>query len=439
MASKSARRPQSLISQAQGSLRNAQAANRQRLRDNGFLDASTEAGYPQANQRRIDSNSADGSSSLASSSRRIGGESSGVSQAAASSLPRLKSPRSSFSSTAGSLPPRSPSVTSASALSASARSGGFPPRSPSVRSTSSRSGNVSPRRSPAPSVQDAEEEDLDDDEFDQQLLELEELSQHLAHYGDSSRGLEMRPTTGGTSASDSTTAPASSRATLDATACQEQDLDWNGDVDPLRSLIGAPLAHYEISRMRLPHGCRIETSHGSFAQFFLSMDVTEGPYTPATLVFWIKIFAEYPQANNFSVRCTKHIFHPCVDSSTGAVDVRTEGETRLPSLIEALIQLVKRPPTSPALNDDAAALLERDPDEFRRKVRLTLNGGEHGGVTYDRVINLTKATPDKKASRGSMSEQTQIDLMKLEVLKEEYKSQASAFIQQNKELIEDLS
>eukprot|EP00930_Biecheleria_cincta_P047074 TRINITY_DN32567_c0_g1_i1.p1 TRINITY_DN32567_c0_g1~~TRINITY_DN32567_c0_g1_i1.p1 ORF type:complete len:447 (+),score=50.38 TRINITY_DN32567_c0_g1_i1:30-1343(+) len=437
MASKSARRPQSLISQAQGNLRNVQAANRQRLRDSGILDAPAEAGYPRTNQRRIDSNSADGSSSVVSSSRRVGGEYPGVAQAS-SSLPRLKSPRSSFSSTAGSLPPRSPSVTSASALSASARSGGIPPRSPSVRSTSSRSGNVSPRRSPAASVRDAEE-DFDDDEFDRQLLELEELSEHLARYGDFSRGLEMRPTTGGTSASDSTTAPASSRGTLEANACQEQDLDGNGDVDPLRSLTGAPLAHYEISRMRLPHGCRFETSHGSFAQFFLSVDVTEGPYTPATLVFWIKIFSEYPQVGNFSVRCTKRIFHPCVDASTGAVDVRTEGEVRLPSLIEALLQLVKSPPTSPALNDDAAALLERDPDEFRRKVRLTLNGGEHGGVTYDRVINLTKAAPDKKAPRGSMSEQIQIDLMKLEVLKEEYKSHASAFIQQNKELIENLS
>lgn len=434
MASKGARRPQSLISQAQGNLRNVQAANRQRLRDSGFLDASAESGYPRTNPRRIDANTADGSSSVASSSRRTGGESTG-----GAGLPRLKSPRSSFSSTAGSLPPRSPSVTSASALSASARSGGIPPRSPSVRSTSSRSGKVSPRGSPADSVQDADE-DFDDDEFDQQLLELEELSQHLARYGDaSSRGLEIRPTTGGTSASDSTTAPASSRATLEATAGQEQDLDCNGDVDPLRSLTGAPLAHYEISRLRLPHGCRIETSQGSFAQFFVSVDVMEGPYTPATLVFWVKIFSEYPQAGNVSVRCTKRIFHPCVDSSTGAVGMRIEGEVRLSSLVEELLQLVKSPPTEPALNTDAAALLETDPDEFRRKVRLTLNGGDHGGVTYDRVINLTKAAPDKKASRGSMPEQIRIDLMKLEVLKEEYKSQASAWIQQNKDTIEEMT
>ena len=33
-------------------------------------------------------------------------------------------------------------------------------------------------------------------------------------------------------------------------------------------------------------------------------------------------------------------------------------------------------------------LLQTDPDEFRRTVRLALNGGNYRGVKYDRVLSI---------------------------------------------------
>jgi len=338
----------------------------------------------------------------------------------------------------------------------------LPPRSPSVAS------EFSPRGSPCSSAHGGRQVEVEDDDLDDQLEELAELSQHLARRGEplsegpasssppASRGMaEHRPATGGTSAS-STTAPGSSLATGEAATSVDWDESGMDAVpeghmissteDPWDSLRGAQRAHHEINQLRLPHGCRIEISHGSSAQFFLILDVAEGPYTPASLKFWVKVFSEYPAPGSFSVRCTQRIFHPSVDASTSSVDIRgggyaEGGAVQLSGLIGAIIQLVKTPADSPAINAEAAMLLQTDPDEFRRTVRNTLNGSEHGGVRFDRVLSSSKVGSTKPAAAQpprAMSENLQLELMKLEAMKDQFKAESFAFEQLNTDMLREL-
>merc|ERR1712232_1279694 len=81
-------------------------------------------------------------------------------------------------------------------------------------------------------------------------------------------------------------------------------------------------AHWELQQFATPKGCQVEACPASPKQLFLSLEVGEGPYMPATLVFWIKIFDDYPAEGSFSIRCTKRIFHPSVDQSTGHIDLQ---------------------------------------------------------------------------------------------------------------------
>merc|ERR1712039_164549 len=81
--------------------------------------------------------------------------------------------------------------------------------------------------------------------------------------------------------------------------------------------------------------------------FFFSIDVADGPYTPATLTFWIKIFDEFPEPMSYSMRCTQRIFHPNIDPATGRIEIvedfLDEGSNRLRSLLAALHRLIITP------------------------------------------------------------------------------------------------
>ncbi|CAK9007587.1 unnamed protein product [Durusdinium trenchii] len=226
------------------------------------------------------------------------------------------------------------------------------------------------------------EDSEDDEEFLADLQELDELTAHLARRGDPSSARDARPPT---ASSVSTTAPASSLATA-SVANGEDYADANED--PFEQLQGAVRVHQEIAQLRLPHGCRLETSQASFAQLFFSMDVAEGPFTPASLVFWVKIFAEYPLPGSVSIRATKRIFHPSIDAQTGAVAFPgANPQVKLASMLTSLVRMVKSPqPVAEPRNADAS----------------------------------------------SLSEQMRLDLMQLEVMKEDFKATAASYMECNK-------
>jgi len=225
------------------------------------------------------------------------------------------------------------------------------------------------------------------------------------------------------------------------------------DRDDLHDLLTGPqLVHYELQRFALPHGCCIENSPGSAAQYFFTIDVAEGPYTPATVTFWIKVFEEYPAPDSVSVRCTKRLFHPNIDPESGTVELAELGggvTLSLARLLMAIRQIIVRPTSAPAVNPEAASLLEDDPDEFRRVVRHTFSGGEHGNLKFDRLlINCNQLVrPASRSSSGTsalldtslLSDTCKLDLMQLEVMRDKLKSQVSAMQQRNAVQMRDLS
>eukprot|EP00927_Polykrikos_kofoidii_P024537 TRINITY_DN22299_c0_g1_i1.p1 TRINITY_DN22299_c0_g1~~TRINITY_DN22299_c0_g1_i1.p1 ORF type:complete len:549 (+),score=79.35 TRINITY_DN22299_c0_g1_i1:165-1811(+) len=315
--------------------------------------------------------------------------------------------------------------------------------------------------------EDGAGDDNDEDAFEQQLADLEELSRHL----DLVASDDARIGTAGTSSSvPSTAAPSGgggsssrSRVTVSAGSGGSDIATDRDDAildraprppqsdDPYESLRGSQRVHYELQNCSLPHGCRVETSAGSFGQLFLSIDVGEGPYTPATMVFWIKIFADYPESDNVSIRCTKRIFHPNVDQESGAMELDDDqivgkpGSNRLLAIVGTIRRSICNPTDTPLLNHDAAMLLQTDPNEFRRIVRLTLGGGEHRGVQYDRVISgtggqgtLCADVGRAKSAQPQMADHIRVEMMKLEVMRDQFKEQASDMQRRNEAEIQHL-
>mmetsp|Transcript_131380 Transcript_131380/g.420502 ORF Transcript_131380/g.420502 Transcript_131380/m.420502 type:complete len:469 (-) Transcript_131380:70-1476(-) len=465
MVLKGARRPNSLISQTHDSLRSQEAANRQQrvqLVSGGGSSSTSSgvrppqlpgAGYPPGVARTSPSGS--GGSALPPCSSP-GGSPSGSSCANLPELPELSSSTGLASLTASVSARRSssrgglvggPSPNSRPSSKQSSRGaagGGSTPRRSPSSAASSRSGGTRPRASSAaaaasPLAAEEEEEDEDDD-FLSELEDLAALSRHLNLQIEDPVAADPRPTTGGTSASASTTEDTDDLQTNDIANSGEDRL-------PVQQRV-----YNELQNCKLPHGCRVEGMFGASAQFFFVMDVTEGPYTPATLTFWVKIFDDFPTEGSFSVRSSKRFFHPGIDPMNSRVEIPLErltvnGGTSIRALLLAIRELVVAPSDALAVNGDAAMLLQTDPDEFRRTVRLTLNGGDYGGAKFDRVLNPNKpggtlssigSSTSAAVADKPLADQTKVDLMQLEVMKDDFKKQASEWQQQNLREIHDL-
>mmetsp|Transcript_67309 Transcript_67309/g.217313 ORF Transcript_67309/g.217313 Transcript_67309/m.217313 type:complete len:437 (-) Transcript_67309:85-1395(-) len=429
------RRPHGLIAQAQEHLRNTQAAHRQALQQAAGSSASSSAlascapprppqlpggGYPQ--------------SPLGTPSQRAAED-----LRACSATPSSRGSRT--------------RTKQGRALSQDAP----PPKSPQ-RSPSSSSGRNSPR-GVSGSERSARADEEQDEALQRELSELEELSCRL---GLRSEEPDPRPATGSSPSWASSSARRGSRSGRASPEDEPPASEAGPDGvakrlpavvsdDPLDTLSGAPRAAHELRQCRLPHGCRIEESACSSAQLFLTIDVAEGPYTPATLTFWIKIFDEFPEPGSVSVRCTQRIFHPSVEASTSRVAVPDDcfngGLKPLNALFACIRQLVLTPAdASAAANPDAAALLRKNPEEFRRTVRFTLLGGEHRGVQYERVLNTAKEAERPASSsslpaappREPLSGSVKVDIMKLEVMRDQVKSQLTSWQQDNQRQIGDL-
>jgi len=299
----------------------------------------------------------------------------------------------------------------------------------------------------------AHREEDDEAQFATDLDELEDLCLSLNIRPEERSGpadVDLRPLTGGTSASTSTTAPGGSSkdfewATLDLEESTSEVPQESECENPFDTLTGGQRASYELQQCgSLPHGCRIEKAVGVSAQYFFSVDAAEGPYAPATIVFWIKIFDEFPALDGVSVRATKKIFHPNIDHETGRLKVPQVGAGsdsgfHLKDLLVAIRRLVLSPTDSPAVNADAAMLLQTDPEEFRRVVRSTLGGGEYRGARFERVLDFSKkgaSNPSGAAvavgeKQRQMSDQMRVDLMQLDVLQAKIKALADDMISQN--------
>lgn len=292
------------------------------------------------------------------------------------------------------------------------------------------------------------------DDFAVDLEELEALCAHL-HISvedpsmSSSHLADARPTTGGTSASGSTTAPPGSISGELSVSTETDDCLSTGrtrEGEDLLGLDGIERVQQELQSLRLPHGCRVDRLTASATQLLFELDVSEGPFMPATLSFWVKVFDDFPAPGSFSVRSNKRVFHPSIDPTTCRVEIPEDriegGGIALRPLLLAIRDLIVNPPDAPAVNGDAAMLLQTDRDEFRRTVRLTLNGGDYGGIKFDRVLNPGKGGATLKTSSACsvkpVKDEVKLEVMTLEVMKEDFKQQISALQLQNLQEIEQL-
>lgn len=342
-----------------------------------------------------------------------------------------------------------------------------PRRSPS--SASARSSRASPRTPIAAALDKsaglgaARAPDDDDDTFEADLADLEALSNHLdlrvEDVPSSSVIADARPTTGGTQASSSTTAPGGSLSGDVSTFTDTEEAfgseALHGGVEEIGNpLRGAHRAQFELQRCKLPPGCRIEHLTGSPGQFFYVVDVAEGPYTPATMTFWIKVFDDFPAPDSLSVRSTKRIFHPSIDPITGHVGIpwsrsSTAGDVvHIQSVLCAVRQLAIAPEDAPAINAEAAMLLQTDLDEFRRAVRTTVSGGDYAGSTFDSLLNpsslgskhrnIRASTASTRDGGRGVSDEVKLGLMQLELMKDKFKQQATDWQQQNSDELRSL-
>jgi ubiquitin-protein ligase len=334
----------------------------------------------------------------------------------------------------------------------------------SVPSASSGALAVSSARaaSPARSVSSANgdggaesDAEFDDADYIAALEEIEELGRHLGMRQRAGGSHEARPTSG----SEASTALGSS--TIGETVSTADTEEMPAEVSACDMHLGAQRIHFELQQqgIPLPQGMRIETSAATLSQFFITFNVGEGPYMPTALTFWLKVFNDFPSADSFRLRCTTRVFHPFVNPESGRVNLPIDfagwrGSGSLRFLLDALRRLfispAEQPISSPVAvsNEAAAALLQSDADEFRRTIRLTLAGGTYRGVKYDSMHSSASTQQHRKSApsppdssplaRGATPDAITVEVMRLEVMKEQYKQAISNWMRDNSVEIADL-
>lgn len=284
---------------------------------------------------------------------------------------------------------------------------------------SGRSGGQGRQRTPRGSGESREDDEPEDnDQFLEDLNDLDELSVALGLREEDEAARRraeeeedrrlMRPFTGGTSTTESTAVPSTR---IGGRVSELEDLD-EASLASERSVAGptgAQLAHQQLALgLTLPKGCRYTTSSLP-SQLFLYVEVPEGPYMTTALQVWVKVFSDFPASGEFSVRLSpgSKIFHPNVNPETGEMANDSllsnsyTGSAHLQEIACNVHRFLTYPVDSPALNADAAMLLQTDPEEFRRVVRRTLLGGEYNGAKYDAVPRVTPGRPSSSDSTKS--------------------------------------
>jgi len=305
-----------------------------------------------------------------------------------------------------------------------------------------------------------EDEDDEDSDMEDDFRELDILVRHLglrsdiaavAEGSEAHRAPDRLVTSGSASgwASASTTVPSSmaSRGEMASSAASTSEVEEVQGEKWFDGLRGAQRAHYELQQFPMPRGCRFDVSPGSAAQIFFTIEISDGPYTPASLTFWIKIYDEYPDLGGLVARCTKQVFHPNFDAERGHLDVQESDLEADMFRIQAVLNFIRRlchsPAASPVMNSDAAALLHRDPEDFRRVVRSTLSGGQYNGIQFDRVLNLgapkaIAATSPAPRASPSLTDKLRVELMGLEVMRDQFMTAAAEYQELSTNLVRSL-
>ncbi|KAJ2783566.1 NEDD8-conjugating protein ubc12 [Coemansia javaensis] len=145
----------------------------------------------------------------------------------------------------------------------------------------------------------------------------------------------------------------------------------------------------ELGELVLTPDTEVTPSADNIMEFVMTYRPTEGYYKDGEFKFQFEIDKEYPHEVP-KVRCMQTIFHPNIDTD-GKICLNILREDWRPVLnIQAVIfglqSLFQIPNADDPLNKDAARLMNNDPAEFARTVRLLMRGRTVGSIRYDDVL-----------------------------------------------------
>lgn len=147
----------------------------------------------------------------------------------------------------------------------------------------------------------------------------------------------------------------------------------------------------DLTELDLPSTMRTDFPDAAdLLNFNLYINPDDGMYRGGSFKFDFKINTNYPH-DPPKVRCTQKIYHPNIDLE-GNVCLNILREDWKPvlnlnSVVVGLQYLFLEPNADDPLNKEAAEDLRRNRDQFIRNVKLSMNGGQVKGVTYDQVLS----------------------------------------------------
>jgi len=151
---------------------------------------------------------------------------------------------------------------------------------------------------------------------------------------------------------------------------------------------GALRMQVDMQELDLPEDCKLLDA-SDFMKFTISVTPPSGYWKGATYRFEFQIPDEYPHKPP-KVICLDQIYHPNIDLK-GAVCLNILKDDWRPvlniqNLVHGLIFLFLEPNPADPLNQEASAVLRKDPIVFKKNVDTSLKGGTVDGVTFPKRL-----------------------------------------------------
>lgn len=143
----------------------------------------------------------------------------------------------------------------------------------------------------------------------------------------------------------------------------------------------------DLHELDLPECIKLEQTERLC--FRVEIRPLEGPYRAALIPFSLRVPLTYPfQAPK--LRCLRRLLHPSIDQEGNVclniLRLDWSPVLSLNVVIWGLLALLLEPEAEEPLNQEAGRLLQGDPREFDRILRMTLHGGQYKDQTYDNVL-----------------------------------------------------
>jgi ubiquitin-conjugating enzyme E2 M len=173
-----------------------------------------------------------------------------------------------------------------------------------------------------------------------------------------------------------------------ARAAKKKQQEEKKDDDAKKITSGSIRMQIDMNELDLPENVKLVLSNEqNLMNFKVTIKPDQGYWKGAKYTFRIAVPENYPHKPP-KVVCEDLIYHPNIDLK-GAVCLNILKDDWVPILntqnvIHGLIFLFIEPNPADPLNQEASAVLRKDPAQFKRNVDSSLNGGVVDGVQFPR-------------------------------------------------------